>query len=117
MMTLDITINFWLTDSYLRAKQTKYSKVHQYNLKKLGKVGYSKTLSELDCPDSFTISMSMLAKTIHINKGAKICSSFARLCEHLPANTHHELYFESWFTTLDLLIYLKRKGILACGTI
>ena len=27
------------------------------------------------------------------------------------------VFFDNWFTTLDLLLYLKQKGILACGTI
>ena len=36
----------------------------------------------------------------------------ARLSQHLPHHSGH-----NWFTTLDLLIYLKNKGILACGTV
>jgi hypothetical protein len=40
----------------------------------------------------------------------------ARLCQHLPSQKGHRLFFDNWFTTLDLLIYLKNKGILACGT-
>ena len=27
-----------------------------------------------------------------------------------------KIFFDNWFTTLDLLIYLKNGGILACGT-
>ncbi len=41
----------------------------------------------------------------------------ARLCQHLPHHSGHKLFFDNWFTTLDLLIYLKNKDILACGTV
>eukprot|EP00795_Rhopilema_esculentum_P003262 gene3262-1589_t len=41
----------------------------------------------------------------------------ARLCKDLPSNRNHRLLFDNWFTTLDLLIYLKKIGILACGTV
>mgnify|MGYP002803530338 CR=1 FL=1 len=32
-------------------------------------------------------------------------------------NANHKLCFDNWFTTLDLLTYLKNQGILSCGTI
>ena len=50
----------------------------------------------------------------HLQKTAQV---IAKLCEHLLANTHHKSYFDNWFTALDLLIYLTRKGILACEII
>ena len=50
----------------------------------------------------------------HLQKCAQIVT---RLCEHLHGNIGHKLFFENWFTTIDLLIYLKEIGILAIGTV
>lgn len=33
------------------------------------------------------------------------------------SNVGHKLFFDNWFTTLDLLIYLKKRGILSCGIV
>ena len=51
---------------------------------------------------------------MHLKKSAQVV---ARLCEHLPVNVNHKVYFDNWFTSLDLLLYLKQRGILSCGTI
>ncbi|MCL4142327.1 UNVERIFIED_CONTAM: hypothetical protein GTU68_050401 [Idotea baltica] len=40
-----------------------------------------------------------------------------RLCENLPHNKNHKVYFDNYFTSLKLLQELKNKGILALGTI
>ena len=50
----------------------------------------------------------------HLQKSAQVV---ARLCQHLPANANHKVYIDNWFTTLDLLIYLKKSGIHCCGTL
>ena len=39
------------------------------------------------------------------------------MCEHLQGNIGHKLFFNNWFTTTDLLIYLKEIGVLAVGTV
>lgn len=41
----------------------------------------------------------------------------ARLCKHLPTNAGYKLYFDNWFSSLELQIYLQNKGILETGTI
>nr|XP_018672513.1 piggyBac transposable element-derived protein 2-like [Ciona intestinalis] len=50
----------------------------------------------------------------HLQKSAQ---TVVKLCQHLPVKQNHQLFFDNWFTTLDLLIYLKEIGINACGTI
>ena len=45
----------------------------------------------------------------HLQKSAQVVAA--------PCNSGHQLFFDNWFTTLDLLIYLKSIGILACGTV
>ena len=46
----------------------------------------------------------------------KCTQDVARLCEHLQGNIGHKFFFDNWFTTTDLLIYLKEIGVLAVGT-
>ena len=41
----------------------------------------------------------------------------AKLCVDLPRNVGHKVFFDNWFTTLDLMLYFKKEGILAVGTI
>ena len=41
----------------------------------------------------------------------------AKLCVELPKHVGHKVFFDNWFTTLDLIIYLKKEGLLAVGTI
>ena len=41
----------------------------------------------------------------------------ARLTKELPDGMNHQLFFDNWFSTLDLIIYLKSQNILAVGTI
>ena len=50
----------------------------------------------------------------HLQKYTQIV---ARLCEHLQGNIGHKLFFDNWFTTIDLLIYLKEMGIPAVGIV
>ena len=53
-------------------------------------------------------------------EGTKLSKSaqvVAKLCESLPTNAGHKLFFDNSFSTLDLMLYLQQKGILACGTI
>ena len=40
-----------------------------------------------------------------------------RLAETIPRNIGHKLFFDSWFTTLDLIHYLDRERILSVGII
>ena len=41
----------------------------------------------------------------------------AKLCQNLPNRQNHKLFSDNWFSTLELMIYLKNKRILAVGTI
>ena len=41
----------------------------------------------------------------------------AKLCVELPRQVGNKVFFDNWFTTLDLMIYLKKEGLLAVGTI
>ena len=47
----------------------------------------------------------------------KIAQVVAKLCVDLPGNVGHKVFFDNWFTTLDLMVYFKKEGTLAVGTI
>ena len=57
----------------------------------------------------------MAMKSLYICK--KSAQVVAKLCVDLPGHENFKLFFDNWFTTLDLLHYLKTVGILAVGTI
>ena len=109
-------------DEQIISTKTKYSGIRQYNPKKPKKWGFKNLVragasgimydfyiytgkqdqSENDTPYS------------HLQKSAQVV---ARLCETLPTHANHKLYFDNWFTTLALLVYLKKNGISSCGTV
>ena len=35
----------------------------------------------------------------------------AKLCVELPRQVGNKVFFDNWFTTLDLMIYLKKEGL------
>ena len=39
------------------------------------------------------------------------------LCVELPKHVENKDFFDNWFTTLNLMTYLKKEGLLAVGTI
>ena len=50
----------------------------------------------------------------HLQKSTQVVG---KLCVDLPRNVGHKVFFDSWFTTLDLMLYFEKEGILAVGTI
>ena len=109
-------------DEQIIPAKTKYSGIRQYNPKKPVKWGF-KNLVRAGA-SGFMYDFYIYAGKEAImedNPDYKHLQTFAqvvaRLCQHLPCNSGHQLFFDNWFTTLDLLIYLKSIGILACGTV
>ena len=46
------------------------------------------------------------------------CAQFVvKPCDDLPVRNNYEVFFDNWFTTLDLLHHFKLKGIYSVGTI
>ena len=106
-------------DNQIISSKTKYTKIRQYNPKKLlgfqnlvgvGSSGFMYDFflyagkTEASVPDKYN----------HLQKCVQVA---ARLCEHLQGNIRHKLFFDNLFTTTDLLIYLKEIRILAVGTV
>jgi hypothetical protein len=109
-------------DEQIIPAKTKYSEIRQYNpqkpvkwgFKNLVRAGASGFMYDFYIYAGKDATMDENPDFKHLQKSAQVV---ARLCQHLPSNSSHQLFFDNWFTTLDLLIYLKNKGILACGTV
>ena len=109
-------------DEQIIPAKTKYSGIRQYNPKKRKKWGF-KNLVRAGASGIMYYIYIYAGKQNHneedtpysyLQKSAQVV---ARLCDHLPTHANHKLYFENWFTKLALLIYLKKNGILSCGTV
>lgn len=107
-------------DEQIIPSKTRYTKIRQYNPKKPPKWGF-KNLVRAGASgymyDFYIYSgknEAPVERYSHLQKSAQVV---AKLCEHLPTHKHHKLFFDNWFTTLDLIQYLKKNGILAVGTI
>ena len=109
-------------DEQIIPAKTRFSKIRQYNpnkpekwgSKNLVRAGTTGFMYDFYIYGGKEAETDDTAKYQNLQKSAKVV---ARLCQELPAHANHQLFFDNWFTTLDLLLYLKQKGILACGTI
>lgn len=110
---------FHSIDEQIIPSKTKYSKIRQYNPKKpkkwgfknLVRAGASGFMYDFYVYDGRDISAPGFN---HLQKSAQVV---AKLSLHLPNHVGHKLFFDNWFTTLDLMLYLKRIGIKAVGTV
>lgn len=108
-------------DEQIIPSKTKFTKIRQYNPKKPCKWGF-KNLVRAGASgfmyDFYLYSGRELdveqAPYSNLQKSAQVV---AKLCIDLPRNVNHKVFFDNWFTTVDLMRYLKREGILAVGTI
>ncbi len=109
-------------DEQIIPAKTKFSGIRQYNPKKPVKWGF-KNLVRAGASGIMYDFYVYAGKNVTVEEDVdftdlqKSAQVVARLCQHLPHHSGHKLFFDNWFTTLDLLIYLKNKGILACGTV
>ncbi|XP_068086621.1 piggyBac transposable element-derived protein 3-like [Anabrus simplex] len=40
-----------------------------------------------------------------------------RLCRIVPCDVHHKIYFDNYYTTLPLMVFMKNRGIYCLGTL
>ena len=107
-------------DEQIIPSKTKYTKIRQYNPKKPRK---------LRCKNLVRVGASGFTYMFYLYRGKesqektpyshlqKSTQVVAKLCVDLPRNVGHKVFFDNWFTTLDLMLYFKKEGILAVGTI
>ena len=110
-------------DEQIIPSKTKFSKIRQYNPRKPSKWGFKNLVRAGASGFMYDFFVYGGKENTDVNndddisKLQKSAQVVAKLCKNLPPNANHKVYFDNWFTTLDLLLYLKRRGILACGTI
>ena len=107
-------------DEQIIPPKTKYTKIRQYNPKKPRKCGFKNLVRAGASGFMYMFYLyggkESQEKTpySHLQKTAQVV---AKLYVDLPRNVGHKVFFDNWFTTLDLMLYFKKEGILAVGTI
>ncbi len=110
-----------LSDEQIIPSKTRYGKIRQYNKKKPNKWGFknlvragaSGIIYDFYIYGGKTDADPMTDEFQKLQKSAQVV---ARLCQFLTNHANHKLIFDNWFSTINLFIYLKQLGILACGT-
>lgn len=107
-------------DEQIVPSKTKRTKIRQYNPKKPKKWGF-KNLVRAGA-SGFMYDFYVYAGKDdrdgddNYNELQNCAKVVARLAEHLPNNEGHKLFFDNWFSTLELFHFLKARGIWAAGT-
>ena len=111
-------------DEQIIPTKTKLSSIWQYNPKKPKKWGF-KNLVRAGCSrimyDFFIYERKPTTNNgndntdyDHLQKSPQVV---AKLCQNFSSHKNHELFLDNRFSTLESMLYLKNKGILAVGTI
>ena len=111
---------FHAVDKQIIPSKTKCSKVQQYDPQKNRKWGF-KNLVRVGAGGfmyNFYLCGGKESNEVtaysHLQKSAQVV---AKLCVELLRHVWRKVFFDNWFTTLDLMIYLKKERLLAVGTI
>ena len=98
----------------------KYSSIRRYNSKKPKKLGFKSLFragsSGLMCNFHFYGGKGDNCgneKYQHLPKSSQV---IAKLYVDLPGHIKHDVFLDNWFSSHDLLLYLKKEGTLAVGT-
>lgn len=108
-------INHSIDEQIIPAK-TRYSGIRQYNPKKPTKWGFKNFVRAGKSGMMYDFFLYAGAKSA----GKEKCTCQAvvlRLCENLPRNSNHRLFFDNWFSTFNLCLELKALGILTIATL
>ena len=103
-------------DEQIVPAKTKYSGIRQYNPKKPHKWGFKNFVRA----GKSGIIYDFFFYTGAGSTGKKSCSAkdvVLRLCENVPKHCNYKMFFDNWFSTLDLCLELKDLGILSTATI
>ena len=103
---------FQSIDEQIISAKTEYSGIRQYNLKKHIKWVFKNFLRAGKIGIIFDFFLLTGAKSAGIEKCTGE-SVVLRLSEGIPKHNNYYLYFDNWFSILDLMLKLKSIGILA----
>ena len=110
---------FHSVDEQIIPLKSRHMKIRQYNPKKPKKWGFKNLVRA--GRSGFMYDFYLYAgkeKPDPESQGLQKCAQVvSKLCKDLPPNMGHKIFFDNWFTTLELLHYLKGRGLLAVGTI
>ena len=101
-------------DEHIIPSKTKYSSIRQYNPKKpkkwgfknLVRVGISGFMYDFFIYDGTNSAELDDRKFGHLQKCAQVV---ANLCDDLPGQKNYKVFFDDWFTMLDLLHHFRSK--------
>ena len=104
-------------DGQIIPSKTKYSVFRQYNPKKPKKWGF-KNLVRAGASGFMYDFYIYEGKSKATEKGTeyekliKSAQVVAIVALHLPNHENHKLFFDNWFSTLELMLFLSEKGCL-----
>ncbi|XP_035457403.2 piggyBac transposable element-derived protein 3-like [Spodoptera frugiperda] len=98
------------------------SSMRQYNPKKPHKWGYKNFVLSGSSGFSFdfeiyTGAQGPVQSDTNLPKISTSSDVVVRLSRTIPEGLNYKLFFDNWYTSLPLLTYLNKKGILPIGTI
>ena len=99
--------------------KTKRSKIRQHNPKKPKQWGFKNLVcaGSSDMMYDFEIYCGRDNTDPELQGLLKHSAVVAKLTKHLYSQPWHKLYFDNWFTTLEIFHYLMSKKICAVGMI
>ena len=99
----------------------KFSSIRQYNPRKLKKWGFKNLVYTRS--SGFMYYFYIYDEKNNNESVNNDCDNLqqcsqvvARLTKELPGGINHNFFFNNWFSTLDLMVYLKSRNVLAVGT-
>ena len=107
---------FQSIDEQIVPAKTKFSGIRQYNPKKPKKWGFKNFVRAGGSGFMHDFFFHAGAKSA----GITTCGAadvVKKLCETMPSNLNHKLFFDNWFCTLQLCLDLKADGILTAATL
>ena len=112
---------FQSVDEQIIPSKTKFTKIRQYNPKKPKKWGFKNLVCAGASGLMYYFYLYYGKENINIDAPyknlLKSAQVVAKLCEELLGNKSHKVFFDNWFSTLELFHYLKDIDIHAVGTI
>ena len=112
--------HFHTIDEQIIPSKTKFTKIRQYNPKKPCKRGFKNMVRAGSSRFMYDFYLYAGKEQIIPTEYAHLSASgqsVARLYLELPRHTQKIVFFDNWFSTLDLIHYLKSVGIHAVSTI